>query len=167
MKENFQNGFTLIELLVVISIIGTLASIVVASVTSARGKARDAHRKATLKQLQTALELYYNDNNAYPVQASYASSEPGDFPPYSANYIPGLVPTYIAKLPSDPKGGNSTNSVCPGGWKNAFLYISNGTDYKLLSHCAPEGTWTNSDNFYDPGRPTWAWQVSSPGGYAW
>lgn len=154
-----QQGFTLIELLVVIAIIGVLASTVMVSLNSARTKTRDANRKATLKQLQTALELYYNNTNSYPVQGGWTSSEPGDAAPYSANYIPGLAPAYIAKLPSDPLGG--TSSLC-GSWKRAFLYVSNGISYKLLSHCAPEGGFSSTDSFYDPVRPTWAWQVSTP-----
>ena len=59
-------GFTLIELLVVISIIGILATLVAANLNSARSRARDAERKSDLKNIQTALRLYYNDNNSYP-----------------------------------------------------------------------------------------------------
>jgi type II secretion system protein G len=61
-----NTGFTLIELLVVIAIIGVLASVVLASLNSARAKSRDARRIADLKQIQTALELYYDANLSYP-----------------------------------------------------------------------------------------------------
>lgn len=59
-------GFTLIELLVVMVILGILGSFVFANVFNGLPKARDAQRKSDLKQLQTALQLYYQDNNTYP-----------------------------------------------------------------------------------------------------
>lgn len=64
-----KNGFTLIELLVVVAIIGLLASIVMASLNSARSKARDSRRKADIHQIQNALELYNNTYGGYPVSA--------------------------------------------------------------------------------------------------
>ena len=54
-----KRGFTLIELLVVIAIIGLLSSIVLASLNTAREKARDAKRQGDLHSLQTAIETYY------------------------------------------------------------------------------------------------------------
>lgn len=66
MKKALDRGFTLIELLVVIAIISLLASIVLASLNSARQKARNARRVADLKQISTALELYFDSSNAYP-----------------------------------------------------------------------------------------------------
>jgi len=63
-----KKGFTLIELLVVIAIIGLLSTLAVVALNSARAKARDAKRVADIKQVQTALELYYNDAEGYPVQ---------------------------------------------------------------------------------------------------
>lgn len=59
-------GFTLIELLVVISIIGILTTLVAANLNNARERARDANRKSDLRNIQTALRLYYNDVGAYP-----------------------------------------------------------------------------------------------------
>ncbi len=66
MKKGTSRGFTLIELLVVIAIIGILSSVVLASLNSARKKGRDARRVSDVKQLQLALELYYDINQSYP-----------------------------------------------------------------------------------------------------
>ncbi len=65
MKGN--RGFTLIELLVVISIISLLSSVILASLSSARARARDAQRMSNLHEIQTALQLYAADhNNKFP-----------------------------------------------------------------------------------------------------
>lgn len=61
-----NKGFTLIELLVVISIIGLLSSVVLASLGSARTRARDARTISAIGQYQIAMELYYSDNGKYP-----------------------------------------------------------------------------------------------------
>lgn len=88
--RNNKKGFTLIELLVVIAIIGILSSVVLASLNSARQKSRDARRVADIKQLQLALELYYDSN-----QGVY----PGTLAPLSTG-------GYIAVVPTDPNGGS-------------------------------------------------------------
>lgn len=61
-----QKGFTLIELLVVIAIIGILSSVVLASLNVSRTRSRDAKRIADLRQIQLALEQYYDVNGVYP-----------------------------------------------------------------------------------------------------
>ncbi len=68
-QKSKGQGFTLIELLVVIAIIGMLAAVVLVSLNSARAKSRDARRMADVKQIRTALELFYNDNNSYPTSS--------------------------------------------------------------------------------------------------
>lgn len=65
-----KNGFTLIELLVVIAIIGLLSSMSVYAVNVARMKSRDTARVHELKQVQKALELYYDDHSYYPTIGS-------------------------------------------------------------------------------------------------
>ena len=60
-------GFTLIELLVVITILGLLASSVLAATSSSRTAGRDAKQFTEIKQFQNALELYRNANGGnYP-----------------------------------------------------------------------------------------------------
>ena len=66
MKNIFKPGFTLIELLVVISVIGILAALLLANFAGIRDRADDAKVKSNMKQMQTALRLYYNDNQTYP-----------------------------------------------------------------------------------------------------
>jgi type II secretion system protein G len=97
-----KRGFTLIELLVVIAIIGLLASIVLASLNSARRKSRDARRIADLKQLQNAMELYANDNSGnYPDVAVAATAEA-----ITTLAAAGLGTSFIAAVPDDPLGGS-------------------------------------------------------------
>ncbi|MFA6355040.1 MAG: type II secretion system protein [Candidatus Paceibacterota bacterium] len=55
---NKNKGFTLIELLVVIAIIGILASVVLASLSSARDKSKDAAVKSQLSSIRAQAELY-------------------------------------------------------------------------------------------------------------
>jgi len=92
-----SRGFTLIELLVVIAIIGILASIVLASLNTARKKGRDARRVSDMKQVQLALELFYDSNGSqYPI----GNVAPGYAMTDSATL--DLAPAYIAALPVDP-----------------------------------------------------------------
>lgn len=65
MKKKSQGGFTLIELLVVIAIIGILASVVLASLNSARNKGADAATKANLANARAQAEIYYDTQTNY------------------------------------------------------------------------------------------------------
>lgn len=97
-----QKGFTLVELLVVIAIIGLLSTLAVVSLNNARARSRDAKRVSDVKQVQTALEMYFNDNNAYPATGglSFASGTP-------ANIFtgPGGV-TYMQQVPAAQAPGS-------------------------------------------------------------
>lgn len=164
-----KRGFTLIELLVVIGIIGLLATFAVVQLGASREKARDAKRKQDLVQMQKALELYYNENGAYPNSGGWrgggSTCAYGPYPTTGATgYIPSLAPQYIGVLPLDPRPATKA-SPCTNIGQSCYLYNSNGTDYKLISHCGFEGTFpAPNEPFYDPIRPTWGIMVCNQGG---
>ncbi|MFC1656706.1 type II secretion system protein [Patescibacteria group bacterium] len=68
-----KKGFTLIELLVVIAIIAILVVLIILALNAARMRARDSARKSDLRSVQTALELYNNDEESYPDAAGYGA----------------------------------------------------------------------------------------------
>jgi prepilin-type N-terminal cleavage/methylation domain-containing protein len=73
MKIN-NKGFTLLELLVVIAIIGLLSTFAIVSLNSGREKARDTKRLSDMKNLQTAMEFYYDDEGDYNVEGTVADA---------------------------------------------------------------------------------------------
>lgn len=89
-----QKAFTLIELLVVISLIGVLATLVISNMNSARERARDAQRKSDLRNIQTSLRLYYNDNGGYTPKAELDAL-------WGSAWINDGI-TYMNILPKDP-----------------------------------------------------------------
>ena len=63
MRRN-QKGFTLIELLIVVVIIGILAAIAIPKFANTKEKAYVASMKSDLRNLITAQEAYFSDNNS-------------------------------------------------------------------------------------------------------
>ena len=61
-----RTGFTLVELLVVIAIIGLLAGLIFPVVTKVQGQAKIRQCQANLKELGTAMNLYYSIFQEYP-----------------------------------------------------------------------------------------------------
>ena len=64
-----RKGFTLIELLIVVVIIGILAAIAIPKFANTKEKAYVASMKSDLRNLVTAQEAYFSDNNS-----TYSSS---------------------------------------------------------------------------------------------
>jgi general secretion pathway protein G len=117
-----RKGFTLIELLVVIAIIGLLSTLAVVALTGARAKARDARRLSDVKQIQTALDLYYADQNTYP-----ADLTPGQALKYGT--APDTV-TYMALVPTNPSPTNDGD--CPADTEYDYTQGGGGITYHVV-----------------------------------
>lgn len=100
-----SRGFALIELLIVIFIIALLAALILAATHSARERGRDGRRKADLDSMKKAIELYRSDNGGNvpgaPCIASACLSSSAQ------PWIPGLAPTYIGAVLTDPTNSGS------------------------------------------------------------
>jgi len=122
-----KKGFTLIELLVVIAIIGLLSTLAVVSLNNARSKSRDAKRVSDIKQVQTALELYYADQNGYPAgTATEIGSSSAAVCLASAGWVTQANCTgtvYMGNVPQNPLPNGATY-VYNVGSSNATYTIS-------------------------------------------
>ena len=105
LENKFLKGFTLTELLVAIAIIGILSAMVLTSMSSVRERAKDGRRISDLKQIQLALELYYDVNTSYPTNI------------YSGEPLP--LADFL-KISKDPDGT-----------EYKYAYLSSGQDYHL------------------------------------
>jgi len=85
-----ERGFTLIEIMAVVLIMGLLVGIVGYNILGQVDKARQQTARATISQLESALELYRMDNARYPtteqgldalVSKPSGSPEPRNYPP--------------------------------------------------------------------------------------
>jgi prepilin-type N-terminal cleavage/methylation domain-containing protein len=122
MKKSKQ-GFTLIELLVVVAIIGLLATLSIVALNNARARARDARRVADVKQIQTALELYYNDYGAYPTAI-----------PTSGTAISSGTTVYMSQIPTPPQPADGSCAAA-----TAYTYSGSATTY-TISYCLGSAT---------------------------
>ncbi len=136
-------GFTLIELLVVIAIIGLLSSVVLSSLNTARAKGNDANRRTSIHNLQVALELYYQQNDSYPLSGGATTPNAGWTTSNDSSWttLQSALSPYMSRLPTDPTQSSS-------GWPGAsgtysYSYYSNsygcpGHWYMIVWR--PEGT---------------------------
>ena len=142
--QQFNFGFTLIELLVVIAIVGILVTgfAIAVNPIAQLQKSRDAKRIDALKQIKTALELYYQDYGRYPAH------DPTTFQIVDA--AEGLRPfggeqawgPYMQEIPTDPSS--------PG---NSFIYYSETPasgggpqTFRLYAHLDRPGNTCNPTN---------------------
>jgi general secretion pathway protein G len=109
----------------VVAIIGLLATLSTVALNSARSRARDTRRVADVKQIQTALELYYNDMGSYPANGSVVPGSP----------VTSTYGTYMAQVPKSPK---PVDGASCSTWTE---YVYNGsTNTYTLTYCLGAAT---------------------------
>lgn len=156
-----SRGFTLIELLVVIAIIGLLSSVVLASLNTARTRARDAARQSAMHQILTALNAFHIDRGCLPTTQSsscisgYAeyNSGGGWDTSHEGSFLPFLVSNgYLPSAPVDPV--NDTNyhyryfcytSGVNTGMSLQYRRESGGSWITYSANKVDYSQWSNSD----------------------
>lgn len=139
-----KKGFTLIELLVVIAIIALLSTLAVVALGSAREKARDAKRLSDIKQVQTALELYYTDKNGYPDGTSLVLGGASAGCLGTAGFAGSGcgTPVYMGQVPNNPlpNGADYVYTAAAGSYSITFNLEGTSGGLGLGQHIAsPSG----------------------------
>ncbi len=113
-------GFTFIEVLVVMIILALIAGIVGTQLLGEAEKAKADATRIQMRSLDAALSLYRLHNSTYP------TTEQG---------LGALIRRPdIGNIPQQWQGPYlKSNNVPRDGWKNEFVYISDGRDFTIIS----------------------------------
>jgi prepilin-type N-terminal cleavage/methylation domain-containing protein len=143
-------GFTLIELLVVISIISLISAMILASINTARIKARDTKRIADMRQIINALNLFYDQYGCLPVTngstciSGYSEANSGTWDYSSQGGFLTFLQTsgIMREVPVDPIN-NMTGDTLPTGTfgYRYFCYPSGNNQGLHLGYFRERGTW--------------------------
>jgi len=117
-----RKGFTLIELLIVVVIIGILAAIAIPKFANTKEKAVLASMKSDLRNLVTAQEAFFSDNQTYATAVAAAQSATAVAFVPSANNVIALTTVTAAGW-----AGEATNATLKGTITKCGIYVGSGT----------------------------------------
>lgn len=132
-----QKGFTLIEILIVVGIVALVGIFSIVAVNSARSKQRDATRLSNVRQVQSALEDYFNETNKYPEGDNLPLGDSGQSACLATTGFHGDCSaenaTIVRIVPRTYEGGLNGKVTCGNPVRNAFCYSSkqNGELYSI------------------------------------
>lgn len=110
-------GFTLLELMVVVVILGILLGVVAYNVQGKDDKAKVTAARASIKNIENAIEMYKLDIGKYPDKMDDLIQQPSDAKNWDGPYLKDK------KLPVDP-------------WGKEFVLLrpgEGGRDYDVVS----------------------------------
>ena len=118
-KDTNKSGFTIVELLIVIVVIAILAAITIVAYNGIQDRATYTKYNGSIAQVKKALDLYYAENDKYPIVATY---------------------TYYCADPAAFLSEIKTSSIAPASCRDAntnydsYAYRTTGTgsEYKLI-----------------------------------
>jgi type IV pilus assembly protein PilA len=125
-----RKGFTLIELLIVVVIIGILAAIAIPKFANTKEKAVLAGMKSDLRNLVTAEEGFFSDNQTYSktLGANQVNTAAGGACGGTVVFVPSAG-NAITVGGCDAAGWDATvtNTTLKGAIKTCGIYVGSGT----------------------------------------
>lgn len=109
-------------------------------------------------RIRSALEAARRETGHYPEGGGSAIGAAGS---YNKEWIAGLVPRYINRIPRDPRNSREANVQ--------YVYISDGANFKFIAHAPEDFGYVRQRHpeLVDPRRSDYAYGIWTEGAAKW